>query len=593
MNMKNLAQNRIKQRLESEIGARYNHGASFRMALVYPNRYFFGMSNLGFQTLYRIANDLPDTSCERMFLPEEDILFQMPDGSLSTYEFKHHAQQLNLIAFSVSYQNDYLNLIPLLRLMGLNEIASLRKDSDPLIIAGGPAVTINPEPIAEIVDVAVIGEGEEVLQEIIDVLRRVSSKKEQLEALSKIAGVYVPTIFDNNYDKLKEGKKATQGFGLVSGKANGQAYLHASIRRRVVNPSNPLLAQSEVLTHDTEFGDMFLLEVQRGCQWGCRFCAAGYMYRFPRYDAFENLKKRIQNALKHRDKIGLIAGDLLGLDGIHDILDYIDSLGGSFSPSSVRLNAFTPQIIAHLKKSGNRSIAIAPEAGSERLRRALNKTFTQEEIIESAVKLAEGGIETIKLYIMIGLPTENEDDIEELCELTLATRQALTQYAKRSAKMPTLALSISPFVPKPSTPLQYEAFAGIPYLKKTTQQIRKKILQAGHIRMSGESALDAYIETLLSRGPRQSLEFLQKATIASGKSWAIANPGQLKKVFQSLELNAATFTTQSFDPNSSTPWDFIDHGIKANFFKREKNKFSEGKISHFCMPEVCRVCGVC
>ncbi|HCU25386.1 MAG TPA: radical SAM protein [Deltaproteobacteria bacterium] len=584
---------RIQQRLKSEIGAYVPAAASLRVGLAYPNRYFFGMSNLGFQTLYAVLNRLPDTCCERFFFPEADLLPQHGPGSLRGYERGSTARDLDMLAFSVSYQNDYLHLIPMLHMMGLQARAEDREERDPLVLAGGPAVTINPEPIALLCDALVIGEGEELIAEIAEVLRSTSDKSERLQALSRLEGVYVPSLFPNDYAERSRPAKTTRGFGLVSGMPNGKLQEGNYIRRRVVqNPELPL-AHSTVLTSETEFGDLYLIEAQRGCQWGCRFCAAGFMYRYPRYDPLESLKRRIDHGLKYRKKIGLIAGDLLGHDAIHEILAYIDAQGGGFSPSSVRLNAFTPEIIHYLKKSGNRSIAIAPEAGSERLRRGLNKTFTDEEVVEAALRLAEGGILNIKLYIMIGLPGETEEDIEQLCRLTLRTREALSRFAKSSGKMPSLTLSVSPFTPKPSTPLQGTAFVGIPALKAKQATIKKRLLKAGHIRLSGESSLDAYIETLLSRGDRRVVEFLFKAVLPQGKGLGVGSPGHLRRSLSSMSFDPDIFVMRSYSLEENLPWDFIDHGIKTPFLTRELGKYEQGKITHYCMPEVCRSCGVC
>lgn len=583
---------RVKERLHGEQGTHFKLGAPLRVALAYPNVYFLGMSNLGFQTLYSVFNEDAEVSCERMFLPEEDLLPQFGPGSLTGYEREGYAREMDLVAFSISYQNDYLNLLPVLHLMGLKARAEQRDETDPLVLAGGPAVTINPEPIAPFCDVLVIGEGEEVVPKILEILKSGASKSERLEKLNALEGVYVPQLFKNPYPAAQRYKN-TAGFGLVSGKANGAPQEGRFIRRLVVQDPTIPLAHSTVLTPDTEFGDLYLIEAQRGCQWGCRFCAAGFMYRYPRYDPLEGLKRRVDMALLYRNKVGLIAGDLLGHEGIHEILSYIDEKGGGFSPSSVRLNAFTPQIIHFLRKSGNKTIAIAPEAGSERLRLSLNKTFTDEEVVESAVRLAEGGIENIKLYIMIGLPTETPEDIEALCRLTLKTREALSQYAKSSGVMPSLTLSVSPFTPKPSTPLQGTPFVGMAYLKKTLLEIKRRVLKHGHIRVTGESALDAHIETLLSRGDQRVSEFLHAALVPVGKALAVGPPTHLKKALNSLSFDPSYFIEGSFSLNDPLPWDFIDHGIKTPFLSRELEKYERGKVTHYCMPEVCRSCGVC
>jgi len=585
--------NRIAERLKVEQGAFRKNGCAIRIGLAYPNQYFFGMSNLGFQVLYHIFNQDPEIACERFFLPESDVLPEVSRGSLTGYEQSSQGRDLGMVAFSISYQNDYLNVVPMLYLLGLKSLASERDEKDPLILAGGPAVTINPEPIAPFCDAIVVGEGEEIAVQILEILKSIPDKAGRLVALDRLEGVYVPSLFPNAYEQLSLRQTTNSGFGLISGAPNGKPQAGRFVRRLVVQDPTLPLAHTTVLTPDTEFGDLFLLEVQRGCQWGCRFCAAGFMYRYPRYEALEGLKRRIDLGLKYRKKVGLIAGDLLGHETIHEILAYIDEKGGGFSPSSVRLNAFTPEIIHYLRKSGNRSIAIAPEAGSERLRRALNKTFSDAEVIESAVLLAEGGISNIKLYIMIGLPTETDEDIESLLRLTLETREALSRFAKKSGHMPSLTLSISPFTPKSSTPLQHEAFAGIPYLKSVFKKIRQRVMKAGHIRLSGESALNAYVETLLSRGDRRVSEFLLKATVSLGKAISAGDYADQRSSLNALSFNPDSFVTSRLDPNLPQPWDFIDHGIKSTFLTRELDKFHREKITHYCMPDVCRSCGVC
>lgn len=529
------------------------------VGMVYPNLYYFGMSNLGFQTLYKIFHEMDAVNCERFFLPDDaQILEYRQTGStLLSIDSDTPASEFDLMAFSISYQNDVLNLPPLLELMRIPILAKDRTESDPIVLVGGPAMTINPLPTADFVDAAVIGEGEEIALQITEIFKTHSSRDHRLEELSKLTGVFVPSIH------LSEGK---------------------SIWRLRLDQLEPPLSHSKILTPHTEFGDMYLIEVQRGCQWACRFCAAGYIYRYPRYSHVEMLKARIDEGFVYRKKMGLLAGDLLGYGGLLELLRHIDEKGGSFSPSSVRLNAFTPEIIHYLKKSGNRTIAIAPEAGSERLRRQLNKTFTDEEVIQAAVMLAEGGIVNIKLYIMIGLPDEKDEDIEALCRLTLATREALLVAAKQSGKIPRLTLSLSPFTPKPATPFEREAYEGLEPLREKFRKIKSRLLPVGNIVIAGESDLDAYVETLLSRGDQKVGEFILKQH---------QNGQKLRKTLKQLSFDPDYYITRAIPNEEKLAWSFIDHGTKDGYLIKERERAAKSRIIPPCEPTSCHICGIC
>jgi len=532
---------------------------AFNIGMVYPNLYYFGMSNLGFQTLYKLFHEMEDVNCERFFLPDDAQImeYRQSGATLLSIDSDTPASQFDLLAFSISYQNDVLNVPALLELMRVPMLAAERSEKDPVVLVGGPAMTINPLPVVDFIDAAVLGEGEEVAPQIAAIFQSSLSRQERIEALAKLPGVFVPSLH------LAEGK---------------------SIWRLRVDQLEPPLAHSKILTPHTEFGDMYLIEVQRGCQWACRFCAAGYIYRYPRYSQIDMLKARIDEGFRYRKKMGLLAGDLLGYGGLLDLLRHIDEKGGSFSPSSVRLNAFTPEIIHYLKKSGNRTIAIAPEAGSERLRRQLNKTFTDEEVVKAAVMLAEGGIVNIKLYIMVGLPGETDEDIEALCRLTLATREALLASAKVSGKIPRLTLSLSPFTPKPATPFEREPYEGLEPLREKFRKIKSRLLPVGNIVITGESDLDAYVETLLSRGDARVGEFILKQH---------QNGQKLKKTLKQLSFNPDEFITRSMVGDEKLAWSFIDHGTKEGYLLKERERAAKSRIIPPCEPTSCHICGIC
>lgn len=479
------------------------------IALVYPNTYYLGMSNLGFQTLYALFNADESAVCERVFLPDESILGAAAIAKpLRTMESGRAVHDCDCVAFSISFENDYLYLPTLLDLSDIPFFARDRGETDPIVIAGGAAITINPEPIADFCDAIFVGEAEEAAAEIVAVLRRDLSRSAKIAALAQIEGIYIPSEVD-----FSDTPSLPSSICPASTRPNSLenrvplAWLR-KYKRRVPNDINGFPIETVIHTPYSEFGKLSLIEVQRGCGRGCKFCAEGFIYTPFRQRSYDLVKEQVVRGLKHRDKIGLIGADLLVYPQILDLMRFIHANGGTFSPSSVRLDALTPEIVKELALSGHRTLAIAPEAGSSELRRQINKKFDNAGVLSAIDLLLSGGIPNIKMYLMVGLPGESDNDIAELIEMVGEARNLVLNHAKTTGRMGSLVLSLNPFIPKPRTPYQIGVFEGIDSLEAKIHRIQKALVPRGGIRVYHENPFFAYVQALLSNGRRSLSAYL-------------------------------------------------------------------------------------
>jgi len=499
------------------------------IALVYPNTYYLGMSNLGFQSLYALFNDDPRTVCERAFLPDEAVMQGQLSKPLRTIESSRAVREFDCIAFSVSFENDYLYFPNIFDLAGVPLWARDRSENDPIILAGGAAVTINPEPIRDFCDVLFVGEAEEATSEIVDVLRSDQTRSQKIAALGRIEGMYIAQ--DMNFSS------ATPSAGSIcpsNPKPNSLEdrvpLLHLrDYKRRVPKDINGFPVQTVIFTPYSEFGKLSLIEVQRGCGRGCKFCAEGFIYTPFRQRDYALIQEQVREGLKSRDKIGLIGADLLVYPEIVDLMRFIHEQGGTFSPSSIRLDALTDEIAALLAQSGHRTMAVAPEAGAEDLRRKLNKKFDNDAVVRSISLLVSHGIPNIKMYLMIGLPGEKDQDIDETLDLIEAVRREMNRQAQKSGKVGSLIVSLNPFIPKPRTPYQVGVFEGVESLEAKIQKFKSRLLRQGGIRLYYENPFFAYVQALLSNGKSHLSGYLFEV---------FRQGGGLKKALKSFEMRA-------------------------------------------------------
>jgi radical SAM family uncharacterized protein len=545
------------ERLSQESGTvSKNWRGRLRFCLVYPNRYFTGMGNLGFQSVYRLINDESDCLCERAFLPDREELTTFGSGrsphTLKSMESGRPLADFDVIAFSISFENDYINILKVLDLSGLSLLRWQRRDSFPLVIAGGITASLNPEPISDFIDLFIVGEGEAILPAFVEQIRelkeRVVEKTRLIEQLAKIEGIYAPELYHISYDQD----------GLIQNVAP-----ELKIRRKALKEIGTFIPTSCVLTQDMSFGDMFLVEISRGCGRGCRFCAAGYVFRPPRHRDLELLKKVVLDGLSVRKKIGLIGPSVCDYPLLGELCQYILREGGLVSLASLRIDALTDDVLSSLAASGHKTLALAPEAGSIRLRKMIRKDFSEEQIEKAVLSLVGHGIPNLRLYFMVGLPTETLDDVKEIVTLAKRIKHYFLKASRPKGRIGRITLSISPFVPKPATPFQWVPFEEVKSLKEKIKLVKSSLKGEGNIRVVFDLPKWSFIQALLSRGDRRVGRMLLMAHHHGG-DWI--------KAFKEVSINPDFYVYRERRIDEILPWDFIDHGFSKEMLVREYRK---------------------
>ncbi|MCD6461025.1 radical SAM protein [bacterium] len=432
------------------------------MVLCYPNSYYVAMSSLGFQSMYFHINTHPSVFCDRAVVEDnQPVLGLMTKKPIGNFD---------IIALSVSYELDYFNIVKMLKKAGINLYRVQRASSDPLIIIGGIAITINPAPLSRLADVFVIGDGEEVINKIIDnyIERKTRSGDDVIEKIAAVDGVYCPSV---------HGEKSR-------------------IKRQVVADLDKYPSQSFVITKNTDFSDKFVIEFQRGCGRRCKFCAADHIYPRPRFRSKDHILEQIEKNLKITKKVGLMGVAVMSHPHINEILNQLIDWGVKSSVSSLRIESINKEILCRLKELGQKSVTLAPETGTDRLRFSINKRFTNELLLEKTHICATLGIREIKLYFMVGLPGETENDITALYELI-----------KECAKFKiVIKAAVNPFIPKPHTPFQLEAMDFKKSLKYKINLLKKLLRTIPCVNLSFSSIKEAYLEGLICRADAQTGE---------------------------------------------------------------------------------------
>ncbi len=532
------------------------HANRLRVALVFPNTYFVGMSNLGFQTIYRLFNDQPDIVCERVFLPPKQELAALRESGarLVTIESQTPVRDFDVIAFSVSFEWDYTNVLTMLRLSGVPLRAADRDYTFPLVVIGGAVTFLNPEPLAMFADVIAAGEGEVLVPALVDAFGT-SSRSEQLRRLAQARGYYVPSFYDVEYaaDGTVERYVPREGTGAppVVKKA-------ALKTTEAVDPPS-----TTIFTPDTEFGSRFLIEVVRGCANLCRYCWAGYNYLPVRAFPTDRILALAQAARAHSARAGLVSIALCDHPDIEHILRSLRDMGYAISPASLRLDDLTPAIVSLLHESGERTITIAPETGSDRLRRVINKTVTNAEILDSAELIFSSGIESLKLYYMIGLPTEDDDDLVAIRDLTLQLHQIMLKHARPRGRIGRIVASVNPLVPKPGTAFQWLPMERTDVIERKIKRLRSLVADVDNVYFNLKSERHSYYQALLSLGDRR---------IAPAIEQAEANGGQWRKALADADLDGDFYIYRDRSTDRMLPWHIIDGGMKEGFFRAEMEK---------------------
>jgi radical SAM superfamily enzyme YgiQ (UPF0313 family) len=533
------------------------HAGRLRIALAFPNTYWVGMSNLGFQTVYRLFNDLDDVVCERFFLPPKQTLAELEakNTRLVSLESQTPIADFDVIAFSVSFEWDYTNVVTLLRRSGLPVYAEERSEKHPLVVVGGAVTFVNPEPLAPFADVVTAGEGETLVPDLVEAVRGGGTRGEVLRRLVSKTGFYVPSFYAPRYDDA--GRLAAmdpiEGTGAP-----------AVVRKAAVKTTERLdPPHTTLFTPDTEFGSRFLIEVVRGCANLCRFCWAGYNYLPVRPFPADRILELATAAKQYSSKAGLVSIALCDHPEIERILAGLAELGYSISPASLRMDDLTPSIVKRLRESGERSLTIAPETGSDRLRRVINKTVTNDEILERADVIFANGIENLKLYYMIGLPTETDEDLEAIRTLTLQMRERMLVHGKARGRLGRIVGSVNPLIPKPGTAFQWLPMENVKETDRKIAKLRKLMSGIDNVYFTIKSERHSYYQALLSLGDRRVASVIVAAE-RNGGQWraAVAETG--------VDADAVIFRDRRED--ARLPWDIIDGGLKQSFFRNEYEK---------------------
>jgi radical SAM superfamily enzyme YgiQ (UPF0313 family) len=533
---------RAEQRLAQEIALlRPPHGGDLRVALGYPNSYHVGMSNLGLQVVYGILNQTPGVSCERFFLPDPDELeeYERHGRHLFTLESQQPLEQFDLVALSCSYENDYCNILRILELAGLPLLSSQRTQEHPLVLVGGAITLLNPEPLADFVDLFAVGEAEGLVQDLVVHLRQLRDlpRPEQLLGLAQVPGLYVPSLYTPQY----EGERFV---GLEAHPGAPPSIAKNYLSRDQFEEIN---SSSWLLTEDTEFGKTFLMEVSRGCPYICRFCTVGFSYPKVRWKPLQRLWEDITTVKQYNPRIGLISATVGNHPEIEALCERLMQENLSVSFSSLRADKLPDAILETLVRGGSKSMTLAPETGSEELRKSINKRFSDEQYFAAAERAFRKGIKNLKMYSMVGLPNELDEDMDGLVKLVEATRKIQVSTGQGGGRI-TLGLGL--FVPKPLTPYQWNPMATLKLAEARMQRVSSKLARVGGVKVNPEIPKTAILEGLQARADRRLGKVLLKVyRKPSYKNWlkALAEEG--------IRLDYELYRQR--DPEEVLPWSHI------------------------------------
>jgi radical SAM superfamily enzyme YgiQ (UPF0313 family) len=541
--------------LSREVGViRKPHTDRLRVALAFPNTYFVGMSNLGFQTVYRLVNECEDAVCERVFLPPKQELAEALRAGvrLITIESQTAVADFDLFAFSVSFEWDYPNVLTMLRLAGLPVRAADRHDRHPLVVLGGATSFLNPEPLAPFVDVVCAGEGEVLVPALIDAAKAGGGRAAIQRRLAGQPGMYVPALVDVRYDE--DGRVG--GFEPVAGSGARAPVMKAALRATEL--ADPPV--TTVFSPDTEFGSRLLVEVVRGCANLCRFCWAGYNYLPVRSFDADRILRLAEAARPHASRVGLVSIALCDHPEIERILARLLELGYHISPASLRLDDITPAIVRLLRESGERTITIAPETGSDRLRRVINKTVTNAAILDRAELVFASGVENLKLYYMIGLPTETDDDLVAIRDLTIQLRETMLRYARPRGTIGRIVASVNPLVPKPGTAYQWMPMEAPEVTERKMRRLRQLVAGLDNVYFAIKSERHSCYQALLSLGDRRVAPVIEEAE---------RNGGQWRAAAAAAGVDPDWYVFRDRSQDRVLPWDIIGGGTRPEFLRRE------------------------
>lgn len=515
------------------------------IALVYPNNYYIGMSNLGFLSAYKLFNEDSRVNCERFFFEKE---IKIPMRSI---ENNRKINDFNAIAFSVSFELDIVNILKIIKFSGLNLKWQDRNDLDPIIMVGGPVASINPLPLFPFIDLFCLGDGEELIPIIIDILCKSRNKQEALELFNEYDGFIVPKFYQKNLKKKKPLFVSEERF-------------------------KPLI--SPIITDNTEFANTYLIEIMRGCPQGCRFCWIGYFQLPWKFHSLENLVSFIHNQIqfKNNEKIGLIAPSSSDYPNFLQLVKEINKIGfKNVSFSSLKFSDISDDFLNLIRLNKIKTLTFAPETGSERLKNVINKNINNFEIIDLCSEIAKASIKNIKLYFLLKIPKETTEDIQESIELIKTLQSILINYDCN------LSISFNFIIPKPMTPFQFINLNNFDILKKKAQIIEDNLKKLKRLRFSIMNPEEAYYQNLLSMGNEKVANFLLKL-LNNESNWRSLVRKEMTNYEEILFNSEWGKELLKFHP--------VEYKISPNYLYKEFQKAEKEKLTSPCPRGNCHRC---
>jgi radical SAM superfamily enzyme YgiQ (UPF0313 family) len=595
-----------RRRLATEEGWILKRGAHVRVALCYPNVYGVGMANLGFQSVYELFNRVPDVSCERVFLPDETEMreYERAGTPLLSLESQTPVGDFDIIAFSISFETDFLNMARMLKLARVPVWAKDRTHHDPVVVMGGAASFLNPEPIADFTDVVAVGEGEILVPKLLDILFENSeeggTKEDLLLKLARVGrGFYVPSLYEvtykpdgtvEAYKPKQEGVPASVG-RIVAAENPKEGSLRRAMRRgdaeiveKLKEPE--VFAPSSIIwAPEAEMGERFLVEISRGCSQGCRFCWAGFNYWPPRVVPARDILAKAAEWRARTDKIGLVSTAVCDHPEISEILSGLREMGYRISVSSLRLDQIEDELLDALVESGDQQIAVAPETGSDRLRKVINKNLTNDEIVDICGAVFDRGMLTVKLYMMAGLPTEREEDLEAMVALVERIKDRMLEAGKRFGRAGKIIPALNGFVPKPNTPFQWEPICEERELKRRLKWLSKNLARIPNVEVRVMSSRIAHEQALFSSGDRRIARVIESMT---------RHRDDLGAALRETGVDAAFHTSRARSYEELLPWEIVDSGMGRPFLEKEHTRAQVARSTAPCPSvDTCTRCGVC
>ena len=547
-----------------------------RVLLVYPNTRDVAMANLGFQQVYSLLNQLEGVMCDRFAMPIgwKPEVQSLKKEELCSMESKIHPLEFDVIAFSISFEPDYLNAVLALKYFGIPLDRAERDESYPMIAAGGSAIFINPEPLAECMDVLFIGEGEGLAERFFTLLCKNEDRNQFFKQAVLIPGVYLPERYRPEIEQNLQ-----VGISPIEDAPQ-------RVMRHWVMQEQSLCTHSVLHDEDSTFKDMALMEVTRGCIWACRFCTAGFIYRPPRLPDLEKTYNEMENLLNNIGKsaqtVGLVGPSVTDHPELTNLARKITGQGKKLSFSSLRMETLTDELVDLILQSGQKTLTVAVDGPSERMRDVINKSASDDFIVKKCRFLTRKGVLHLKIYSIIGLPLETDEDIDQFIRLVERVQEGYVEECSKLGRIGRLTIGLSPLVPKPGTPFQWHPMESVKSLKKKFARVRKALSKLPHLKMSFGSPNEAYLQTYLSRGDRSTQAFFKTYQ---------NNGHDAKKALK--EHCVDQYVYRQYEKDDYLPWDIVDHGYREDFLWEDYQRGLQAAHTPVCDTAICHICGLC